>query len=345
MGQRIVHKRSKKAPLPVRDGLNPSRARLPLDAPPTPARDFIAFLVQTQTHRHGDDNDAAIDARFAAREVVDLQGRPFSPEQLVTPGADVWFYRIPAPEPMVPYDCPTLYEDERLLVVDKPPFLSTLPRGRHITETALVRLRRQTGNHELSPAHRLDRLTSGVLIFTKTPGVRRAYQELFATRQTQKVYEAIAPLKRWDTPVVWEHRMEHTRGSLQTFITDGEPNARTELVSVSPLTQAEQAQCEKIYGPTEGELPPLGRYTLRPTTGRTHQLRVHMWLAGAPILGDPIYPVVLPENVEDYGRPLQLLARSLSFVDPFTESFHCFQSQRTQPISAIIEVTSCQSAS
>ena len=139
--------------------------------------------------------------------------------------------------------------------------------------------------------------------------------------------------------------MEHKRGSLQTFITDGEPNARTELVSVSPLTQVEQAQCEKIYGPTEGELPPLGRYTLRPTTGRTHQLRVHMWLAGVPILGDPIYPVVLPENAEDYSRPLQLLARSLSFVDPFAESFHCFQSRRTQPISAIMEVTSCQSAS
>ena len=105
---------------------------------------------------------------------------------------EVWFYRIPAPEVPVPYRCETIFEDERLLVVDKPPFLATMPRGKHITQSATVQLRKLTGNGELSPAHRLDRLTSGVLVFTKTREVRGAYQQLFARREAEKTYEAIA---------------------------------------------------------------------------------------------------------------------------------------------------------
>ena len=333
MGHRIVQSRRKFAPLPVKDGLNPSRVRLPLDAPPTPARDFIAEVVRTQTHRHSRDDARALDARFAAGEVVDLRGRPFAPQQLVSPGADVWFYRIPAPEPEVPYDCPILFEDERLLVVDKPPFLATLPKGRHITETVLVRLRRQTGNQELSPAHRLDRMTSGVLVLTKTRQVRRAYQELFATRSVTKTYEALAPLADVTTPTVWEHRMLRERGNLQTFITPGVANARTEVLGVDTLDTHMQEKCEGIYG---RELAPLGKYILRPISGRTHQLRVHMWNAGAPILGDQIYPLVLPESAEDFSQPLQLVARSLNFVDPFTEIPHDFHSRRPLPISAAV---------
>lgn len=308
MGKRIQ-------PLPVRDGLNPSRVRFPDDADPMSARAFVAHLISTQRYVHPEDDDTALDQRFADGEVVDQNGRPFQPDQLLKNGQDIWFYRVPAPEKHVPYEIGTIYEDEELLVVDKPPFLATFPRGSHITESVLVRMRRQTGNQQLSPAHRLDRLTSGVLVLTKRPDIRGAYQELFARREVDKVYEAIAAVNPQITPgTVWEHRMEKDRGEFKTRIVDGPVNARTEVEAVTLIDATEHAHLEQKHGP----LGPLARYELHPLTGRTHQLRVHMFLAGSPILGDPVYPDVLPLEAEDFAVPMHLLSRRLSFRDPLS---------------------------
>ena len=81
-------------------------------------------------------------------------------------------------------------------MVDKPHFLATIPRGRHVVETALVRLRRELGLPELSPAHRLDRVTAGVLLFVVRRERRGAYQTLFRDRRVRKTYEAVAPTTR-----------------------------------------------------------------------------------------------------------------------------------------------------
>lgn len=312
MGKRLIHGR---APLPVRDGLNPSRVRFPDDAPPMTALEFVRHLIATQRYVHPDDNEDALLRRFSEQEVVDQRGIPFTPDTPMKAGVDIWFYRIPAPETPVPYEVGIIYEDEELLVVDKPPFLATFPRGSHITESVLVRMRRHTGNPHLSPAHRLDRLTSGVLVLTKRPDIRGAYQELFAARQVRKVYEAIAPHRADITPgTIWEHRMEKDRGEFKTRIVDGPVNARTVVESVTLIDAPEHAHLEAMHGP----LPPLARYELHPLTGRTHQLRVHLFLAGAPIVGDPVYPDVLPLEAEDFAVPMHLLSRALSFVDPLS---------------------------
>lgn len=313
MVERLVRRRQ--PPLPVRNGLNPSRVQLPKDAAPITARDFLLHLIRTQTHKHPDDNDGAVDERFLRGEVTDPQGRRYAPDEVLSPGANIWFYRTPGPERPVPYDIPIIFQDENLLVADKPPFLATMPRGRHITETATVRLRRITGNQDLSPAHRLDRLTSGVLVFTTRPEVRGAYQDLFALRQAHKTYEAIA---RFDPAIragtIWENRIEKIRGIVQATIIDGPPNALTKVVRVEPIPNTNYA-----------------RYTLAPKTGRTHQLRLHMNGAGVPILNDPLYPELLPLDLnEDFTQPLCLLARELSFTDPFTSENRTFRSTRIQ---------------
>ena len=95
-------------------------------------------------------------------------------------GAGVYLYRDLPDEVVVPFDIPVLHRDDDIVVVDKPHFLATMPRGRHVAQTALVRLRRELDLPELSPAHRLDRLTAGVLLFTIRREVRGAYQTLFA---------------------------------------------------------------------------------------------------------------------------------------------------------------------
>lgn len=85
-----------------------------------------------------------------------------------------------------------MYRDRHLLVVDKPHFLATIPRGSHVTQTALARLRLELDLPTLSPAHRLDRMTAGLVMFSIRPEDRGAYQLLFQERRVRKEYEAVA---------------------------------------------------------------------------------------------------------------------------------------------------------
>lgn len=312
-------------PLPARDGLTPSRVRIADATSGATALEALTHLVNTQRHRHPDDDAAAVTRRFERGEVV--LGPPYrvaAPDEILKPGEDLWFYRMPAPEPRVPYECVVLHEDEHLLVVDKPPFLATMPRGQHITETATVRMRRATGNNDLAPAHRLDLLTSGVLVFTKHRRARGPYQTLFASRSMKKMYHAVAPLADVTPGTTWSTRIVKTPGTLQAVTTSGEPNAHTLVQHVRPL-EAEETVLVGQFGAVEA---PMAKYTLVPLTGKTHQLRLHMCEAGAPIHGDPTYPQVQPKTVQ-FRTPLHLVAAQLEFEDPLTGEYRVLKAQRS----------------
>lgn len=301
-------------PLPPRGGLGATRARVP-DGAQLTAFEFVTHLVATQRHRHPEDTPEAVAARFAAGEVVLRDGTALLPGDVVPPDTDVFFYRRPAPERPVPHEIRTVYEDSDILVVDKPPYLATMPRGAHITETATVRLRRATGNEDLTPAHRLDRATSGLLLLTKRRELRGPYQELFARREVDKVYEAVAAFRDLPTPASWAHHLDKVPGEVAgTHDPHGEPNAFTELVRVEQLLGDELSALQRLHH-TDA---PLARYTLRPLTGRTHQLRLQMWLEAAPILGDRIYPRPMPAETEDFSVPMELRCVLLGFVDPLS---------------------------
>lgn len=329
MPNRVVQKAKAQPPLPIRNGLNPSRVILTQDQEPITAGELVEYLIGTQRHRNPLDDAAALQKRFTDGEVVNLWGTPYAPSDIVTPGEDIWFYRMPAAERPIPYQIHIIHEDDDLLVIDKPPYLATMPRGRHITETALVKMRVLTGNQDLTPAHRLDRLTSGVLVLVKRPELRGRYQTLFARREATKTYEAIGDFKPElvpdDEAIFWESRIEKEPGQVQAFVTDGEPNARTQVLSVIPVTSQEQSEMEAMHGP----LAPQARYVLGPETGKTHQLRIHMRDAGVPILGDPLYPVLHAVDDEDYKTPMHLIARSLTFIDPQTNLLRTFRSVRS----------------
>ena len=241
---------------------------------------------------------APVDEMLRAGEFVNQAGRPWTGEEPYRASTLVWFHRPLMPEPIVPFPAEVLYRDARLVVVDKPHFLATTPRGSHIAESVLVRLRSSTGLPDLAPAHRLDRLTAGVLVLTAHREHRAAYAGLFQTREVRKTYEALAPSDpTLEFPRLVTDRIEKRRGSLQAQVVDGEPNAETLIELVE----------------TRGG---YARYRLTPATGRTHQLRVHMAALGLPILNDPLYPAVLDVDADDFSAPLQLIARRLCFTDP-----------------------------
>lgn len=283
------------APLPVRDGLGPARVRLR-------GGPVLAEL----TDRFG----VAARVKVLAGEVVDADGAVVDDATVLGAGSFVYLYRELPDEVPVPFEIPVLHRDDDIVVVDKPHFLATMPRGRHVAQTALVRLRRELGLPELSPAHRLDRLTAGVLLFTVRREVRGAYQTLFSAGAVRKTYLARAAVEPAVVfPRVVRSRIVKRRGVLQAFCEPGAANAETLVELVSPD----------------------GLYRLTPRTGRTHQLRVHMTSLGLPIEGDPLYPNVIDIATDDFSTPLRLLAQRIEFDDPLTGLRREFVSRRADP--------------
>lgn len=302
--------RARPSPLPIRDGVDATRVVVRAGPELTVGQALLAMpglagLTADDLRR-----------RASAGEVVDADGHPVDLDSPSRRNISLYLYRDLDDEVPVPFDLPVLYRDENIVVVDKPHFLATMPRGRHVTETALVRLRRELGSDTVSPAHRLDRLTAGVLLFTLRPEVRAAYQNLFASRTARKEYLALAPAdETLTTTVTVQDRIEKTAGDLRALVVDGPVNA------ISDITLVDGAG-------------PHGVYRLVPHTGRTHQLRLHMASLGVPIVDDPLYPEVRPElaarpDRADFSRPLRLVARVLEFTDPLTGEHRRFESLRS----------------
>lgn len=289
-------------PLPLVEGVGPSRRRLPVGSWKT----VLDFLSEEYA-RVGED---AWRSRMERGLVLDEEGRRVGPESPYRAGACVYYYREPEAEREVPFDEHVVHADEHLLVADKPHFLPVIPSGRFLRETLLVRLRRRLGLAHLAPLHRIDRETAGLVLFSVNPSTRGAYASLFRERRVEKVYEALANTKHgMDFPVVRRSRIVKGEPFFRMKESEGEPNSETHVEVLE-----------------EGRVASL--YRLRPVTGRKHQLRVHLNALGIPVFNDRLYPDVLPEASDDFDEPLQLLAKSLSFRDPLDGRERRFESAR-----------------
>ncbi|QCB98772.1 pseudouridine synthase [Arthrobacter sp. PAMC25564] len=300
------------SPLPVRDGVNATRLRLPDEGPWDTAMDYMM-------HRWGHIDPQGIEDRFDAGEIVGQAGLPLDRATPLQDHTFIWYYRTLPPETRIPVELTILHQDEHLLVVDKPHFLPTTPGGTYIQESALVRLRNQLNLPDLIPMHRLDRMTAGILLLSTNPETRGKYQVLFEKRQVQKEYECVAaaepapghPAVKF--PVIVRNRMTKSRSYLLAEVIDGEPNTETRIERL------------RTFGAAPGIENAL--YRLEPHSGKTHQLRVHMASLGLGIVNDSFYPELLDKAPDDYSKPLQLLARGIRFVDPVSRQPVEYRSQ------------------
>ncbi len=284
---------------PVVGGVGPSQVVTPVG----PWNTLLEFLV----NRFPAVGEAEWRARFERGEIRTDEG--IQQEQArFRPACRIFYYRKVREEVPIPGLEEVLYQDEHLVVADKPPFLPVVPSGRYVQETLLVRLKRKLGIDDLSPAHRIDRDTQGLVLFVVRPSERGAYQALFRDRRVEKTYEAIAPW-RDGLPEVYESRLVEGDAHMQMMEVAGAPNAVTDLRLLERLGDR-------------------GRYQLRPKTGQKHQLRAHMAALGIPIENDRIYPVLGPLTDDDLDRPLQLLSKELVFEDAVTGEPRRFESRR-----------------
>jgi tRNA pseudouridine32 synthase/23S rRNA pseudouridine746 synthase len=290
-------------PLPMKDGVAPSFLWVP-DGARGALLPFLAATFPLVT-------ESSWVERMARGDVVDGAGARLEADTPLRRGMRLWYYREVEAETPIPFEAQILHMDEHLLVADKPHFLPMTPGGRFVQETLLTRLKRELNEPKLTPIHRLDRETAGVVIFSRRDDTRGIYQSMFQKRSIRKVYEAVAPaMPQREWPFTYRSRMVESGPFFLMREEAGEPNSET-LVDVIA---------------THGERL---LYRLEPHTGRKHQLRVHMAALGAPILNDAFYPVALPCKGDDFSAPLKLLARSIAFEDPLTGEARSFASLRS----------------
>lgn len=299
--------RHKHPTLPTRNGVSASCVALPQGSWPC-VLDFLA------AHLPRVSRDAWAE-RFAQGLIFDDQGQPVAANAPCHAHDRLYYYRSVPNEPALPFEAKVLFQDAHVVVADKPHFMPVTPTGRYVQQSLLVQLKRRLGLDTLTPLHRIDRETAGLVVFSVQPHERNAYQALFRERCVHKVYEAVAAFDpRLHFPLTRASRLESDTQFFRSREVMGEPNSETRISLLH----------------VEG---PHALYRLEPVTGQRHQLRIHMNALGLPLEGDQFYPTVRrgPDEAEDFSHPLQLLAKSVGFTDPITgeqRAFHSAQSLR-----------------
>ena len=289
------------------EGVSASRVFLPADqAHPNLLHFFITQFPHIEVKEWED--------RFAQGLVLNDEGQALGAGDAYQPNTHLIYFRRLAREPAIPFEERILFQDEHIVVADKPHFLPVTPSGLYLHQTLLNRLKKKTGLQTLSPIHRIDRDTAGIVIFSVKPDERAQYQNLFRDRSVTKIYEAIAPYSEAlnaKLPMTYQSRLEESEHFLQMQEVEGEPNADTLIELIS----------QNI---------PWVKYRLTPGSGKKHQLRCHLNALGIPIKHDQIYPILTPyqEYDLDFSKPLQLLAKEIAFLDPITREQRAFTSQR-----------------
>ena len=200
-----------------------------------------------------------------------------------------------------------IYKDEQILAINKPAGLSVLPEGWEPDAPYLVKML-EAEYGKIWIVHRLDKFTSGVIVFALTAEAHRALNIQFEKHETNKVYRAITvgapPWKERTTKFPLRVNVGHKHRTM----VDNKKGVRAETIfKVLNWNQAssdELAFTEDVKG--------MALVEARPTTGRTHQIRVHAYALGYPLLGDALYSA--PES-DIIDRPA-LHACSLSFNHP-----------------------------
>jgi tRNA pseudouridine32 synthase/23S rRNA pseudouridine746 synthase len=287
------------------EGVSASRVYLPADQTHL---SLLSFFITQFPHI----TEVEWVDRFKEGLILNQEGHAFSASDPDLPNTHLIYFRRLAREPQIPFEEQILYQDEHILVADKPHFLPVTPSGLYLHQTLLNRLKKKTGIQTLSPIHRIDRDTAGLVIFSVKPDERAQYQNLFRDRAVKKFYEAIAPFSEElekQLPITYQSRLEESEHFLQMQEVDGEPNSDTfmELIQIKR---------------------PWAKYLLSPGSGKKHQLRCHLNALGIPIKDDQIYPNLTPyqEYDLDFSKSLQLLACGIEFQDPITGELRSFKS-------------------
>ena len=227
---------------------------------------LLAHLVRRYAHT----SEAEWRQRILEGRVL-VEGRPGESGTLLQCGQEVCWVRPPWEEPPVPMAYAVLFEDEDLLAVAKPSGLPTLPAGGYLEHCLLSLVRRR--RPEATPAHRLGRGTSGVVLCSRTPLAARALAEAWRDHRTEKTYRALVT----GQPALDDFTVTVPIG----------PVAHPLLGTVHAASAAGKASTSHVR--VLERRADASLVEVRIVTGRPHQIRIHMAASGHPLVGDPLY--------------------------------------------------------
>jgi len=234
--------------------------------PEAAGRSVLAWL--SQRYRHS--TEAAWRERIAADEVR-LDGEVALAMDVLRPGQSLAWKRPPWEEAVVPLGFAVLHRDDHLLAVAKPRGLPSVPNGGFLDHTLLSRVRRL--HPEAVPMHRLGRGTSGLVLFARTDGARRAVAAEWREGRVEKEYRALVS----------------GRPALETFTIDTPiglvPHPRLGQVHAASPSGKPAVSHVRVLALRGGN----ALVTVNIPTGRPHQIRIHLAAAGHPLVGDPLY--------------------------------------------------------
>jgi tRNA pseudouridine32 synthase/23S rRNA pseudouridine746 synthase len=303
----------------------PSTVLMPKKEKPYPS--ILDFLA----HRFAFIKRETWEERILSGKVLNEQGDPICLETVYIPLGRLQYFREVEKEPAIPFAEEIIFCNEELLVACKPHFLPVIPGGPYVDECLLNRLKKTTGNQNLSPINRIDRGTAGLVLFSMNKKSRGPYQELFMNHGVKKTYYAVTK-----SPGFLVKNSLFGKDSLDKDSLDKEgfPKAisvENRIIQASPWFRMKtvpgnpNSLSEISLIKTEGS---LALFKLSPVTGKKHQLRLHLSELGFPILNDKYYPKLLPQAKDDFNIPLQLLAQKIQFEDPFSGKQVSYESGR-----------------
>ena len=310
---------------PTQNGVGPSTVGVPANT----TLCAIDFLSQ----KFSAISVAEWQQRFAQGLILNATGLVLAPEDSLLRETHLHYYRSIHNEPELPFKASIIFQDDYLVVADKPHFMPVTPGGRYVQQSLLVQLKQQLNLPELSPLHRIDRATAGLVVFSVRAQDRNAYQELFRLRQIQKTYVAIAGAPETSPrhprfPLIHRSMMiEDSQFFKMREVAENELHGTAEFNSETWIDCVERISHPNLPMNQAGPAA-LARYLLRPVTGQRHQLRVHMNALGLPLIGDQFYPEVLrgADQPDDFNSPLRLLAQAIEFKDPVNGASRHFAS-------------------
>ena len=284
---------------------HPSRVSLPRINKPYPS--ILEFLVKRFPRIEQD----VWEERIVTGKVLNESGDPITRETPYVPQKRLFYFREVAEEPLIPLQEKIIFQNDEILVACKPPFLPVTPAGPYVNECLLNRLRRNTDISSLVPLHRIDRETSGLVLFSKNEKTRGLYGGLFLNGTNEKTYEALSEVSACPGENEWNvaNRLVDDDIWFRSKVVQGAVNAKSRIKLVA---------CNDTKA----------HFLLYPVTGKKHQLRVHMSGLGFRIMHDRYYPELLDKQEDDLSKPLQLIARRVQFTDPVSGKAMEFESDR-----------------